>query len=256
MLSGVGGSVALGALLDAVPGDLDRGAVGVNFLVPFLDPAAVELAASQTRAVELFWGDPDAAVVARIHDAGALASWQVGSVDEAAAAVDAGCDLVVVQGVGAGGHVRGTRALFELVPEVRRRVGAVPLVAAGGIGTADDVGQAWAAGADAVRIGTRFLAATESDAHPGYVERLLAASSEDTVLTTRYGEGWPDAPHRVLRSAVEAGERRGAAQRWTPDWPTMQHDGPVDAKALYAGTSVGAVTTRQPAAEIVDELLG
>ena len=255
MVSGVGGAAALAGLLDAVPADVVEG-IGVNFLVPFLDPSAVEVASARARVVELFWGAPDGSVVARIHEGAALSAWQVGSADEAGAAVDAGCDVVIAQGVRAGGHVRGSEELATLLPAVRSRIGAVPLVAAGGIGTAADVRTMWELGADAVRIGTRFLAAAESDAHPDYVARLIGATAEDTVLTTAFGEGWPDAPHRVLRSAVEAGERSGTAQRWTPDWPSTRHAGPVDAKALYAGTSVGAVTRRQPAAAIVDELLG
>lgn len=255
MLSGVvGGAVDLARLLDAVP---DGVVVGVNFLAPFLfDLGALDVAASRARLVEFFWADPDADLVDRIRAHGALAGWQVGSEAEAAAAVDAGCDVVVVQGVEAGGHVRGTTPLGELLPAARRRVpDGVALVAAGGLGTAADVAAAFDAGADAVRIGTRFLAAVEADAHPDYVDRLIGASADDTVLTTAFGEGWPDAPHRVLRSAVAAATARGDAHRWTPNWPTKDQAGPVDAMALYAGTSVGAVTGRRTAAEIVDDLL-
>ena len=256
MLSGVGGAAALSSLLAALPDDLGGGAVGVNFLVPFLDPAAIDVAAGRARVVEAFWGEPDAGLVGRIHGSGSLAAWQVGSPDEAMAAVDVGCDLVVVQGVEAGGHVRGEGPLSSLLPDVRSRIGDdVVLVGAGGLGTAADVAAAFGAGADAVRIGTRFLAAVESDAHPAYVDRLIAATGDDTVLTTAFGDGWPDAPHRVLRGAVEAGEANGAGQRWTPNWPTEDHPGPVDAMALYAGTSVGAVVGREPAAAIVSELL-
>ena len=254
MVSGVGGAAALRSLLEDA--SVAGVTVGVNFLVPFLDPTAVEVAAGDGRVVEAFWGAPDAALVDRIHDSGALAAWQVGSPAEATAAVEAGCDLVVVQGVEAGGHVRGTQPLADVLGDVRSRLGDdVVVVAAGGIGTPEGVVAAMEAGADAVRIGTRFLAATESDAHPDYVERLLGATAADTVLTTAFGDGWPDAPHRVLRSSVSAGEANGAAQRWTPNWPTATTPAPVDAMALYAGTSVDAVTARQPAAAIVDELM-
>ena len=58
----------------------------------------------------------------------------------------------------------------------------------------------------AVRVGTRFVAATEADAHPDYVAALIAAQAEDTVLTRHFSVMWPDAPHRVLRSAVAAAE--------------------------------------------------
>ena len=251
MLSGVVGNDALASQLDALPAGA---VVGVNFLLTVLDPAALETAAARSPLVELFWDAPDPKLVSRVHSLGALVGWQVGSADEARAACDAGCNLVIAQGVEAGGHVRGTTALLPLIDEVRAAVD-VPLVAAGGIGTGRAMAAALTAGADAVRIGTRFLAAHESTAHPDYVARLIDASAEDTVLTTAYGDGWPDAPHRVLRSAIDAGEARGAAQSWNPMWPTEDDTGAVEAWALYAGQSVGAVRTRQPAAEIVAELV-
>jgi nitronate monooxygenase len=136
-----------------------------------------------------------------------------------------------------------------------RDVVDVPLIAAGGIGTGRAMAAALTAGADAVRVGTRFVAATESIAHPAYVEALIAARAEDTVITTAFGDGWPDAPHRVLKSCLDAGIALGSAQIWRTDWPTAESVGPIEARALYAGQSVGAVRSRQPAAEIVAELV-
>ncbi|MGH2799044.1 MAG: nitronate monooxygenase [Thermoleophilaceae bacterium] len=69
-----------------------------------------------------------------MHRAGALAAWQVGSAEEATAAVRAGCDFIVVQGREAGGHLRGTAPLLSLLEQVRGEVD-VPVVAAGGIGS-------------------------------------------------------------------------------------------------------------------------
>jgi nitronate monooxygenase len=141
-----------------------------------------------------------------------------------------------------------------LLDEVRDVID-VPIVAAGGIGTGTAMAAALVAGADAVRVGTRFIAAPESDAHPVYVDRLIESSAEDTVITTAFGEGWPDAPHRVLRSAIAVGESLGASQSWSPEWPTTSYAGRAEARALYAGESVGAVHSRQPAEEIVAELI-
>lgn len=250
MLSGAAGRDALSMQLDTVASDL---AVGVNFLVPFLDRDAVEEASRRAPLVEFFWGEPDPLLVEVVHAGGARAGWQVGSAEEARAAEDAGCDLVVAQGIEAGGHVRGTIGLLALLSEVCAAV-EVPIVAAGGIGTGRAMAAALMAGADAVRVGTRFLAALESTAHPTYVAALIAGHADDTVLTTAFGDGWPDAPHRVLRSAIREGERRGNAQSWSPMWPTITSTGAIEAQALYAGQSVGAVTARQPAAEIVAEI--
>jgi NAD(P)H-dependent flavin oxidoreductase YrpB (nitropropane dioxygenase family)/GNAT superfamily N-acetyltransferase len=251
MLSGTVGLRPLRAQLDRVP---PHATVGVNFLIPFLDRDSVEEAAQRSRFVEFFWGAPDAELVGVVHAGGALAAWQVGSADEARAARDAGCDVIVAQGLEAGGHVRGTTALLPLLDEVRASVD-VPIVAAGGIGTGRAMAAALVAGADAVRVGTRFVAATESVAHPEYIQALIDATADDTVITTAFGDGWPDAPHRVLRSCIVACEALGSAQSWSPDPPTAECVGPVEARALYAGQSVGAVVARQSAAEIVAELV-
>jgi NAD(P)H-dependent flavin oxidoreductase YrpB (nitropropane dioxygenase family) len=244
-----------------------RGAVGVNFLMPFLDREAVTVAASRARVVEFFYGDPDATLVEAVHAGGALAAWQVGSVDEAVAAARAGCDLVIAQGTEAGGHVRGRTGLLPLLAEVLDSID-VPVVAAGGIGTARAMAAALVAGADAVRVGTRFVAAAESDAHPGYVAALVGARAEDTVLTERFAVMWPGAPHRVLRSAVAAAEacrgevvgemellgRRQPLPRFAVPCPTRTTTGTIAAMALYAGESVGAVRGVLPASDIVREL--
>ncbi len=252
MLSGIRGAASLEAELGLVP---EGAVVGVNFVMPFLDRAAVETAASRSALVEFFWGGPDAELVQLVHDHGAKAAWQVGATDDARAAQDAGCDVVVAQSVEAGGHVLGTIGLLPLLDEVRAVVD-VPVIAAGGIGTGHAVAAALAAGADAVRIGTRFVAATESNAHPAYVDALIAAGADDTVMTTVFGMGWPDAPHRVLKSCVEAGEALGESQLWTPNWPSATDPADkVATHALYAGQSVGAVRRRQSAADIVAELM-
>jgi nitronate monooxygenase len=217
--------------------------------------------------VEFFYGEPDAALVDAVHAGGALAFWQVGSVEEAVAAARAGCDAVVAQGTEAGGHVRGTTGLLPLLAAVLDAVD-VPVVAAGGIGTPRAMAAALAAGADAVRVGTRFVAATEANAHADYVAALVGARAEDTVLTRRFSVMWPDAPHRVLRSAVAAAEAcpdevvgelevdgtRQPLPRFAIPCPTRATTGTITAMALYAGESVGAVRSVMPAAEIVGEL--
>src|SRR5512140_802701 len=103
--AGLPAAVLAASLADL--GQRTRGVFGVNFLMPFLDRDVVPLAASAARIVEFFYGEPDPALVDVVHAGGALASWQVGSCEEAVAAASAGCDLVVAQGTEAGGHVRG-----------------------------------------------------------------------------------------------------------------------------------------------------
>jgi NAD(P)H-dependent flavin oxidoreductase YrpB (nitropropane dioxygenase family) len=83
----------------------------------------------------------------------------------------------------------------------------VPVIAAGGIATARGVAAALAAGADGVPVGTRFIAATESEAHPAWVRAVLDASAEEAVVSEAFNVGLPEpGPHRVLRSSIEAAE--------------------------------------------------
>src|SRR6266849_6782892 len=122
---------------------------------------AVAAAAARVRIVDFFWADPNPALVEVAHRGGALACWQVGSVDEARAAADAGCDVVAVQGVEAGGHIRGHSPLLHLLESVLGQLD-LPVLAAGGIGD----GRAFAAvlgmGAAGARVGTRVVATRES----------------------------------------------------------------------------------------------
>lgn len=259
------------AVLEGVLEELEertQGVFGVNFLIPFLDPECVPVAARRARVVEFFYGDPDASLIEVARASGALVSWQVGSLTEAVAAESAGCDFIVVQGTEAGGHVRGETSLLPLLSLVLDAV-RVPVVAAGGIATARSLAAVLACGSGGARIGTRFVASAESGAHPSYVKALLAASAADTCLTQAFSGMWPDAPHRVLRSSIAAaaaltqdivGEERAAGQvlpipRFSVIPPTRDTTGHVDAMALYAGESVTNVASVQPAADIVSELV-
>ena len=228
------------------------GPCGVGFLVPFEPPLEeVTEQATRSRAIEFFFGDPRPDLVRAAHAGGALAGWQVGSTAEAVAAVACGCDYVVVQGIEAGGHVRGTQPLDEVLAAARAVV-RVPLVAAGGVTTARRFAEVMDQGADAVRVGSRFVTCPESAAHPEYVRRLLAASGADTVLTDWFNAGWPDAPHRVLRSSLEAAQRSG----WRATTPPQRDtDRAIEDMALYAGTGVGDIHASEPAAAVVADLL-
>jgi nitronate monooxygenase len=258
------------------------GPFGMNFIADgwtdpisgAIDPdasAGVEAAAARCRVIEFFYAPPDASLVDRAHDGGALASWQVGTVEEAVAAEQADCDFIVAQGVEAGGHVRGRIPLRDLLKGVVAAVG-IPVVAAGGIGTGRAMAAAIDAGAAAVRVGTRFVAAVESEAHPLYVERLIAATAKETVLTGAFSTNWPNAPHRVLRGSLDAmqacrDEVIGARfPAWAPDEAVPVHRGDsvvavttttgrIEAMPHWAGESVDAVKRVQTSEEIVRELV-
>lgn len=167
--------------------------VAVGVLLPFLRRSWLPALAGAD-VIVTFWGRPR-----RLS----AAPWlhQAGSLEEARAAHEAGADAVIVQGVEAGGHVRGTTPALELLEEVRAALPAdYPLLLAGGIAERADVARALAAGASGAMAGTRFLLSDESRAHRLYRERLLGA--EETFITELFGLGWPAAPHRVVANAA------------------------------------------------------
>ena len=251
------------------------GPIGANFLRPDVDPnligECVATAARRARVVDFFWANPDPTLIQIVHAAGALACWQVGSREEAVAAADAGCDFIIAQGIEAGGHVRGRIGLLALLDEVLGAVD-VPVLAAGGIGTGRAMAAALAAGADGVRVGTRFVAAAEANAHPTYVQALIGAEASDTIYTEAFSVGW-EAPGRVLRACIAAAEayqegeavgeyvdahtgERSPIQRFAPLGIHASVTGAIEAMPHWAGESVDGVTAVQPAGEIVRELAG
>jgi nitronate monooxygenase len=249
---------------------LTRKPYGVNLLLPYVDPEILMMASRRARVVDFFWGDPDPDLVEQVHAEGALASWQVGSVREAISAEKAGCDFISAQGIEAGGHLRGQLSLLPLLEGVLDAV-SVPVLASGGIGSARSIAAVLQAGAAGVRMGTRFIAAAESNAHPEYVEALIAAGAEDSVLTTFFEVDCPMCPatHRVVRSALKLaeglpdrplGEMEVSGSHYPiPRFfgfpPTRQMTGRIAAMACYAGQSVAAIHGVQPAGEIVAELV-
>jgi nitronate monooxygenase len=274
---GVGSvSAPLGAEPQALADQLDAwvdptaGTLAVNFITEQVDPAAVAVAGSRVRMVEFFWNTPHGKLVDAAHEGGALVNWQVGSLPEAVLAAEAGVDVVTVQGREAGGHVRGDTPLLPLLTSVLRAVD-VPVLAAGGIAEPRAMAAVLAAGAAGVRIGTRFIAASESGAHPEYVLELLAAGPESTEIT----DGFAECPMcatlpraRVLRSAIAAvdaldqetvgampsadGEQPLPPRAGLP--PHKEVSGQIHAMALYAGSGVEHITAVRPAADIVREL--
>jgi NAD(P)H-dependent flavin oxidoreductase YrpB (nitropropane dioxygenase family) len=279
-LLGLGGvpAAAVPALIAATRAATER-PFGAGLLLPLLDPAALEAClAAKLACLVLFWGDVGP-FVARAHAHGTRVVAQVGSLAEAEAAARAGADAVIAQGVEAGGHVRGTTALGVLLPALAGALRPLPVLAAGGIATGAGVAAALAAGAQGVVLGTRFLASPEAAASDEYKRRIVAARAEDTVHTTLFDGGWPDAPHRVLTNrAVREWEAAGSpapgarpaegsvigrirlgdqlqdVPRYSLVSPLASFEGDHELAALYAGQSCGLVGDVVPAARSVRDL--
>jgi nitronate monooxygenase len=245
------------------------GAFGVNFIVPLMDRGSLELAVGRAPYIDFFLADPDPALVEIVRASGAVCGWQVESEREARAAEAAGCDVVIAKAWESGGRKRiEGPTLLPLLDAVLEAV-SLPVIAAGGIASARGVAAALAAGAHGVRVGTRFIAAAESDAHPAWVQAVIDATAEDALVSSLFNVGLPEpGPHRVLRSSIEAAEaladddagviRLAGAEIPVPRFgaqpPTRDSTGAVEAMPFYAGQSAGAVRRIQPAAEIMADL--
>jgi nitronate monooxygenase len=245
--------------------------VNLNLRHPQADRVAAALDAG-VPFISLFWGDP-AEHVAAIHAAGALVSATVGSAEEARRAADAGVDVVVAQGWEAGGHVWGSVATLPLVPAVVDAVAPLPVVAAGGIADGRGLAAVLALGASAGWLGTRFVMSEEARALPAYRKRLNEARETDTIYSSLFDGGWPDAPHRTLQTAQTAsweaagrpgpGARDGEGDiigrtaggtdiaRYQSISPGEGYDGDPEDFSLWAGQSVGAIGDVRPAGDIV-----
>jgi nitronate monooxygenase len=255
-----------------------RRPVAVNLLLPFATRAHWTVA-RRADAVITFWGRP-------VRRTPGVWLHQCGSLEEARMARAAGAEGVIVQGVEAGGHVRGERPALELLAAARNAFGSdYPVLLAGGIADAADVRTALAAGADAVVCGTRFVMSDECRARTAYKQRLM--ESRETVLTQLFGVGWPSATQRVIWN--EACERWLGSDPRGPVWiragqsalsvlpqsllerliPYQRSELPLfgpyaptnelprnlmDAGALYAGESVARMHDVRPAGELVREL--
>ncbi len=252
---------------------------GVNLILEFpLEEHIRVCIEERVPVLSFFWGD-SSPYVEQAHAAGIKVLDQVGSVEAARRSAHAGVDVIIAQGVEAGGHIAGQVSTMVLVPRVVDAVSPVPVVAAGGIADARGLVAALALGAEGVVLGTRFLATPEASAHPFYKQKILEATEEDTVRTTLFGHGWPNAPHRALRTPFVnewlGQEARGSEQR--PDEPVIGETkfggqsvavlrfmgyppstdatGDIGSMGLLAGQGVGLVREIKPAAQNIEELL-
>jgi nitronate monooxygenase len=249
---------------------------GVNLVLEWQQHERLAVALEERVAVvSLFWGEP-APYVTAIHESGARCMVTVGSAAEAQRAVAAGADAIVAQGWEAGGHVWGEVSTLALVPAVVDAVSPVPVVAAGGISDGRGLAAALTLGAAGVWVGTRFVASQEAGLHPLYKQLICEAVETDTVHSSLFDVGWPQAPHRTLRnstvrlweqggcspSGVRPGEGEPIAARmdgtsvprYSVDDPTSEMTGQLEALALYAGQAVALVHEVLPAGEIVSSM--
>ena len=160
----------------------------------FVKLAAVALETDVSLLVSAL-GSPPPEVTAAARAKGVLLGALVGSARHAQRQIEAGMDILIAQGNEAGGHV-GSISTLTLVPQVVDVAGGRPVLAAGGIADGRQMAAALALGAQGVWLGSVWLTTVESDLQSGLVDRLLTATSSDTVVSRSYS----GKPARLLRT--------------------------------------------------------
>ena len=251
----------------------------VNLIPSATDPALLQAQIGRcldlgVRAFTFFW-DVRPEVIAQVKREGCLVLHQVGTLASAREAEAAGADVIIAQGIEAGGHVHGRTGAFALAEAVLD-CARIPVVVSGGITTGNGLAAALMLGAQGVQCGTAFLATEESWAHEYHKARVAAASVDDTVLTDVFVLNWPKgAAVRVLGNSVTAslnGNLMGhdpatlprdviahdsgqPLLRYSTDSPMRHTYGTLEEMALYAGQGVGAVRDVVPAAERLNRIV-
>ena len=186
-----------------------------------------------------------------------------------------GVDALIIEGSEAGGHI-GPVSTSVLAQEILPHLAdQVPVFVAGGIGRGEAIAAWLEMGAAGVQLGTRFVCATESIAHPNFKSAFLRAAARDAVASVQLDPRLPVIPVRALKNAgtekftVKQREVAAALDAGTIDMGQAQleieHywagalrraviDGDVEHGSVMAGQSVGMVTSEQSAAEIIAEL--
>lgn len=204
-------------------------------------------------------------LVERAHQRGHVVAGLVGTVEHARRQKDAGVDLVVAQGYEAGGHT-GTISTMVLVPQVVDAVSPTPVLAAGGIAEGRQMAAALALGAKGVWCGSVWLTTQEAETHPVVKEKMIAASSGDTVrsraltgkparqLATAWTKEWeaPDNPDPLplpLQSLLIA-EAQSRINRSAASNP-----GAHELVNYFVGQVVGQLDRVRPARQVVQEMV-
>jgi len=225
--------------------------------------------------VVLAGGLPNGAAVQRIKDGGAKLLCFAPALAIARKLVRMGADAIVIEGMEAGGHI-GPVSTGVLAQEILPHVRDVPVFVAGGIGRGEAIVSYLEMGASGVQLGTRFVCAHESIAHPKFKRAFIRAGARDAVPSIQLDARFPVIPVRALANAgtqrfLEMQKRvldrfnRGEVSQkdgqleiehfWAGALRRAVIDGDVEAGSLMAGQSVGMVTREQSTQEILDELV-
>jgi enoyl-[acyl-carrier protein] reductase II len=251
---------------------------GVNLITmhPQLDELITLCLAERVSHVVLAGGVPPPAAIRRLKVSGSRVVCFAPAVSLAKRLVRSGADALIIEGAEAGGHI-GPVSSSVLAQEILPHVQEVPVFVAGGIGRGEAIVSYLRMGASGCQLGTRFVCAKESIAHPDFKRAIIRASARDAIVSVQIDPDLPVIPVRALANLgtqrfnelqrqVADRFRRGeltqeAAQLeielyWAGALKRAVLEGDVDTGSLMAGQSVGMVTGEQPVASIIAELVG
>ena len=233
---------------------------GANIMLmsPYADEVAQMVAEEKVAVVTTGAGNPSR-FVKMWKEAGVKILPVVASTALARMVERAGVDAVIAEGGESGGHV-GDLTTMALVPQVADAV-HIPVVAAGGIADGRGMVAAFALGACGVQMGTRFLVADECTVSEAYKQKVLAAKDISTTVTgRRLGH-----PVRTIKTAYMNAYAKLEADSNYPDEKLeafgagslrkAAKDGNVEEGCFLAGQIAGMVNKRQPAAEIIQDVM-
>ena len=250
---------------------------GVNLITmhPELDDLIEACAEQEVSHVVLAGGLPRAQAIGRIKGSGARVLCFAPALSLARKLVRMGVDALIIEGMEAGGHV-GPVATSVLAQEILPEIGEVPVFVAGGIGRGEAIAGYLEMGASGCQLGTRFVCATESIAHPAFKRAFIRASARDAQTSVQLDARFPVIPVRALANAASArfidcqrqviaryqgGELDMKAAQleierfWVGALRRAVIDGDVEGGSVMAGQSVGMVTAEQSTADIIAELV-
>ena len=266
----------LAAEIDGVYERCDK-PFGVNIIVmhPELDALVATCVERSVGHVVLAGGMPPKRTIETLKEAGTRVVAFAPTLPLARRLAKQGIDALIIEGMEAGGHI-GPVSTNVLAQEVLPHFDAVPVFVGGGIGRGDAVALYLAMGAAGCQLGTRFVCATESIAHPRFKQAMIRANARDARLSVQVDPDFPVIPVRAV--ANKATERFEAFQRetitryrqgelelgaarlaiehfWAGALRRAAIEGDIEDGSLMAGQSVGMVTSEQSTKEIIAELV-
>jgi enoyl-[acyl-carrier protein] reductase II len=251
---------------------------GVNLIImhPALDELVKVCKEEKITHMVLAGGLPSSKTIGDIKDFGAKIICFAPALVIGKKLIRSGTDALVIEGMEAGGHIGPVTTSVlaqEIIPELKNEV---PIFVAGGIGRGEAIASYLEMGASGVQLGTKFVCATESIAHPNFKRAFIKAAARNAMPSVQIDPEFPVIPVRAIENkATEAFKKvqletiadynsglldKTEAQLkiehfWAGALRKAVIDGDVENGSLMAGQSVGMVTKEQPIVEILDELI-